>query len=107
MSVNRNVTVPPGGVTPLPYKREPSRERDEPVPPPARFESRRLVPVGRRGARSRAGGGPADPALDRLRRVPLVPRDGARVVREPDGRGADERALRLHQGRPRGTAGPG
>src|SRR5215207_6519099 len=33
MSVNRNVTVPPGRVTPLPYKGEPARERDEPVPP--------------------------------------------------------------------------
>src|SRR5215207_3459351 len=33
MSVNRNVTVPPGRVTALPYKGEPARERDEPVPP--------------------------------------------------------------------------
>ena len=34
-------------------------------------------------ARSR---GPADPALDRLLGLPLVPRHGARVVREPDDR---------------------
>ena len=37
-------------------------------------------------------------------RVPLVPRDGARVVRGRGDRGADERALRQHQGRPRGAA---
>ena len=106
MSVNRNVTVPPGRVTALPYKGEPSRDRDEPVPPPARAEPGRLVPVGRRGARPRARGGQADPALDRLRRLPLVPRDGARVVRGRANRRADERALRLDQGRPRGAARP-
>ena len=49
--------------------------------------------------------GPADPRLDRLRRLPLVPRDGAGVLRGPADRGADERALRLHQGRPRGAPG--
>ena len=32
-----------------------------------------------------------DPALDRLRRLPLVPRDGARIVRGRRHRGADER----------------
>ena len=36
-----------------------------------------------------------------------MPRDGARVVRGPGDRGADERALRQHQGRPRGAAGRG
>ena len=48
--------------------------------------------------------GPADPALGRLQRLPLVPRDGARVVRERGDGGADERALRQRQGRPRGAA---
>ena len=86
--------------------REPAGARDEPVPPPARRESGRLVPVGRGGTRPRAGRGQADSALDRLRRLPLVPRDGAGVVREPDDRRSDERALRLHQGRPGGAAGP-
>ena len=76
-----------------------------PVPPPAQGQPRRLVPVGRRGARPRPRGGQADPRLDRLRRLPLVPRDGARVLRGPAGRRADERALRLHQGRPRGAPG--
>ena len=50
--------------------------------------------------------GQADPAVDRLLGVPLVPRDGARVVRGPGGRRGDERALRQHQGRSRGAARP-
>ena len=48
--------------------------------------------------------GPAAAGLDRLLGLPLVPRDGARVVRGPRDRGADERAVRLHQGRSRGAA---
>ena len=63
--------------------------------------------TGTRGAtrRSRARArGQADPPLGRLQRLPLVPRDGARVVRERGDRGADERALRQRQGRPRGAA---
>ena len=85
---------------------EPTRRRDQPVPAPARRQPRRLVPVGRRGAGARPRRGQADPALDRLRRLPLVPRDGARVVRERRDRGVDERALRQRQGRPRGAARP-
>ena len=50
-------------------------------------------------------GGQADPALGRLRRLPLVPRHGARELREPGGRGGDEPRLRQRQGRPRGAAG--
>src|SRR5215831_5269522 len=99
MSVNRNVTVPPGRATALPYKREPACERDEPVPAPARRQPGRVVRVGRRGAGEGAGGGQADPALGRLRGLPLVPRDGARVVRGPGDRGGDERALREREGR--------
>ncbi len=53
----------------------------------------------------RAARGKADPAVDRLFGVPLVPRDGARVVRGPRRRRGDERELRQHQGRPRGAAG--
>src|SRR6185503_6748061 len=54
MSVNRNVTVPPGRDTPLPYKgAEPAGERDVPVPAPAR---RRPTGTTRRGSR-RAGAG--------------------------------------------------
>ena len=51
----------------------------------------RLVSVGRRGARAGAARGQADPAVDRLLGVPLVPRDGARVVRGRRRRRGDER----------------
>ena len=47
--------------------------------------------------------GPAAARLDRLLGVPLVPRDGARVLRGPGDRGVDERALRVREGRPRGA----
>ena len=46
----------------------------------------------------------AGAAERRVRRLPLVPRDGARVVRGRGDRGVHERALREHQGRPRGAA---
>ena len=85
---------------------EPPQPRDEPVPAAARREPGRLVPVGRGGARAGARARPADPALDRLLGLPLVPRDGARELRgRGDGR-ADEPALRADQGRPRGAARP-
>ncbi len=48
---------------------------------------------------------PADPALGRLCRLPLVPRDGARILRGRTNRQGDERAVRQHQSRPRGAAG--
>ena len=54
-------------------------------------------------ARSR---GQADPAVDRLFGLSLVPRDGARVVRGRGDRRAHERAVRQHQGGPRGTPRP-
>ena len=53
-------------------------------------------------ARARAQ---ADPRLDRLRRLPLVPRDGARVLRGPEVAALMNERLRLHQGRPRGAPG--
>ena len=43
--------------------------------------------------------------LRRLLHLPLVPRDGARVVRGRGDRARPQRALRRHQGRPRGAAG--
>ena len=46
----------------------------------------------------------ADFPLHRLLDVPLVPRDGARVVRERRGRRGAERAVRLDQGRSGGAA---
>ena len=45
--------------------------------------------------------GQAGAALGRLLGLPLVPRHGARELREPGDRGADEPAVREHQGRPR------
>ncbi len=60
--------------------------------------------MGRGGSGPRPRGGPADPAVGRLLRLPLVPRDGARVLREPRDRRLHERALRQRQGRPRGAS---
>src|SRR5690606_37853244 len=74
---------------------------------PARTQSRGLVSLGRGGVRPRPRRGQTDLSLDRLLDLPLVPRDGARVVREPRDRGAAERALRQHQGGSRGAAGRG
>jgi hypothetical protein len=59
--------------------------------------------VGRRGLRQGQGGGQARPALRRLLRLPLVPRDGPRVVRGPRHRRGDEPPVRQHQGGSGGT----
>ena len=48
----------------------------------------------------------ADPALDRLFRLPLVPRDGARVLRGRGDGGGHEPPVRQRQGGPRGAARP-
>src|SRR5437867_3477266 len=82
---------------------EPSRPGNEPLPPPARPQPGRLVPVGRGGVRAGPGREQADPALGRVLLLSLVPRDGARVLREPGDRAADERELRQREGRPGGT----
>ena len=76
---------------------QPAGRRDVPLPPPAQGQPRGLVSVGRGSACSRPRGGPADPPLDRLLRLPLVPRDGARVVRGRGDRALDKRALRPDQ----------
>ena len=60
-------------------------------------------PWGEEALGARPRGGPADPALGRLLGLPLVPRDGARVLRGPRDRRLHERALRQRQGRPRGA----
>ena len=83
---------------------EPAGQRHLPVPPPAPGQPRRLVGVGPRGVRGGPAAQRAGPAERRVRRLPLVPRDGARVVRGRGDRGVPERALREHQGRPRGAA---
>src|SRR4051794_25350146 len=81
------------------------RRRDLAVPAPAPGQPGRLAAVGRGGAAPGAGARPPAARLDRLQRVPLVPRDGARVLRGSRDRRADERALRVRQGRPRGAPG--
>src|SRR6185436_12700935 len=65
--------------------------------PAARGQPGRLVSVGPGSACASAGGRQADPAFDRLFSLPLVPRDGARELRESGGRGAAEPRLRQHQ----------
>ena len=64
--------------------------------------------TGIRGARRRfekaRRGEQADLSLGRLFDLPLVPRDGARIVRECGDREAHERAFREHQSRSRGAA---
>ena len=85
---------------------QPTRRGDEPVPAAAREQPGGLVPVGsgRPGPRE----APRSPDLPehRLRRVPLVPRHGARIVRgRGDGR-LPQRAFRRDQGRPRGAPRP-
>ena len=83
---------------------QPPRRRDLAVPAPAPATTRSTgTPWGEEAlARARERGSPAA-GLDRLLGLPLVPRDGARVLRGPRDRRADERALRLRQGRPRGA----
>ena len=71
---------------------QPARRRHLALPAPARRQPGRLVGVVGRGVRR---GGPArraGAALGRLRRLPLVPRHGARVVRGPGDRRAAQRA---------------
>ena len=51
-----------------------------------------------------AGRGQADPAVGRVLVVPLVPRDGPRVLRGRRRRRGDERPVREREGRPRGAA---
>ena len=82
---------------------EPPRGRDQPVPPPARDNPVDWYPVGRRGVRAGPHRRQADLLVGRLLVVPLVSRDGARVVRGPGDRRRHEPALREREGRPRGT----
>src|SRR5512140_400148 len=69
---------------------QPTRQRVQPLPAPARPQPGRLVSVGRRGVRARPARAAPGAAEHRLLRLSLVPRDGARVVRESGDRGADE-----------------
>ncbi len=83
--------------------REPVGDGVVAVPAPAPRQPRRLVPVGARRLRRRGGARRPGAAVGRLLGVPLVPRDGPRVVRGSRRRRGDERGVRQHQGRPRGA----
>ena len=87
-------------------KSKPTGGGDESVPSPACGQSGRLVPLGLRSARARPRREPAHPALHRVLGLPLVSRDGPRVVRGRSDRGGHEHPLRQHQGGPGGTARP-
>ena len=87
----------------LRHERKPPRPRDQPLPPAAQGQPRALVGVGPRGAGRGQARQQADPALRRLCRLPLVPRHGARELRERRHRRGHERPVREHQGRPRGA----
>src|SRR5438876_1210840 len=63
-----------------------------------------LAPLGRGGARAGAGRGQTDPAGHRRRVVPLVPRDGRRVVRGSRSGRALEPRFCVRQGRSRRAA---
>ena len=82
---------------------QPPRRRDQPLPAPARGQPRRLVAVGRRGVRRGDAARPPGAPVDRLLGLPLVPRHGPRVLRGRRHRRGHERAVRQHQGRPRGA----
>src|SRR6185312_5346213 len=60
-----------------------ARPRDQPLPSAAQGQSGSLAALGRGGVRSRQASRQADPSLDRLRRVSLVPRDGGGELRQP------------------------
>src|SRR6266568_193935 len=98
-------TIASPGRTTVPVHAQSSRAGNQSLSPAARGESRRLASLGRGGARPRARRGQADPAFGRILRLPLVPRDGARVLRGPSGGRGHESPVRQRQGRPGGTPG--
>ena len=60
-----------------PHGPQPPRRGDQPLSAPAQGQPGALAALGRGGAGRRQGAGQADPAVDRLCRLPLVPCDGA------------------------------
>ena len=103
---DRRVPSADGRTGRRPSPHEQARGRDEPLPAPACAQPRGLDAVGTRCVGSSQAARPADLPVDRVRRLSLVPRDGARVVRgRGDGRRA-ERGIRRDQGRPRGAPRP-
>ena len=87
------------GPRPLPPLASPPAPTCWPTP-----RSRRLAPLGRGGVRRRPLPRGAGPAVGGVLRLPLVPRDGPRVLLRPRHRPADQRVVRGDQGGSRGTA---
>ncbi len=86
------------------HEQEPIGQGNEPLPAAARGQSRALVCLGTGGVRGGARERQAGAAVHRLLRLPLVSRHGTRVVRGRGHGGADERAVRQHQGGSRRAA---
>src|SRR5581483_1098547 len=78
----------------------------QPLSAPARGQSRALAGMEGGDARICKAERHADPAVDRIFGVPLVPRDGARELPRRSDRARDERAVRQRQAGSRGAAGP-
>ena len=83
---------------------EPIGPGNEPIPAAARGQSRALVCLGQGSVRCGPRQRQAGAAVHRLLRLPLVPCHGARILRGCGHGGADERAVRQHQGGSRRTA---
>ena len=84
---------------------KPIDRRVQPVPAPTRKQPSGLVPVEYGSPRTGSQRRQANPPQRGVLLMPLVPRHGAGVVREPAHRRLDERTLHLDQSRPRGAPG--
>src|SRR5690349_19263161 len=93
-----SIAGPYQGVGSVGWPGEPPRRGDQPLPPTARRQPRRLAPLGGGGLRRGAGARRAGAGVDRLLGLPLVPRDGPRVLRGRRGGGRDEPGLRQREG---------
>ena len=87
----------------LPRGRQRPGRRTLCLPPAARRQPRALAAVRRRGLCLRRRPRRAGLPLDRLCRLPLVPRHGPRILRGPGHRGLPERQLRGREGGPGGA----
>jgi hypothetical protein len=84
---------------------QPPGRRHQPLPAATRGEPGGLVGVGGGGLRRGTPARRTRPSECGIRGLPLVPRDGARVLRGRGDGGADERRVRQREGRPRGAPG--
>ena len=86
---------------------QPAREREEPLPSSACGKPGGLVPLGRGGLPEGTGRGKAGLPFHRICHLPLVSRDGTRVVRRRGGRPGPQGVLCFDQGGPGRAAGCG